>query len=551
MIVLGVHGWAGTHDAAAALVVDGRVVACVEEERLVRRKHAVGMRPQTAVQSVLDIGGLSIEDVDVVTCGWDLPRYAAAHRAFGAWNRDDAAFVEAVVGSRPRRTPPVEWVGHHLAHAASTFYPSGFDRAAVLIVDGQGEDRSLSLFEGGHDGLRLVRDWGPACSLGLLYEAATLHCGFNFLDAGKTMGLAAYGQRPQDPLPIAWQGDDFSTPVPDGVEEDDVTAAWAALFAERFGPPPSPRQCYDPLRSAMRWEHDDPAAHAPDVAAAAQDAVERCMTDIVRYAVAEVGSDHVALAGGVALNCVANGLLRRECASLFIPPTAHDAGVALGAALLISAQAGDPVTPVQAADLGPSFDTKAVSAVLEAAKLRAFECDDPAVEAALRLARGEVIGWVQGRMEVGPRALGRRSILARPDTADVKDRVNRIKGRELWRPLAPSVALGQAPELFDIDGEAPFMLLSVDMTDEGRRRVPAVAHVDGSTRVQTVADDDRDPYSRLLRAMGDETGDSVVLNTSFNAPGEPIVCTPADAIRTYSTMGLDALILGDFVLVKD
>lgn len=549
MIVLGLHGWEGTHDAAAALLVEGEVVACIEEERLTRRKHALSARPALSARAVLHQAGIGWEEVDVVAYGWDLPRYLPRHGQRFPF-ADDREFLAAALRIRPRRWPRLEWVDHHEAHAAASFFSSGFPAAAVLVVDGQGEERSISLYSADSGGMRLVRTWPPACSLGFLYEAATLYCGFGFLDAGKTMGLAPYAPRPAEPLPLAWEGDDLSSPLSRDLEEDAVVAGWGRLLAERFGSRARPESVFDPRTSGMRWRSEGVAAHHPDVAAAAQETVERVLLELVEYAQRATGHARVVLAGGVALNCVANGRLAERCEALFVPPTVHDAGAALGAAMLAAHRGGDAVRPLARADLGLEFSADDVEEVVAHSRLRARRVDDPAREGARRLADGEVIGWFQGRSEVGPRALGHRSILALPSVEGNRDRVNRIKGRELWRPLAPSALAWETEWMFGRPLHSPYMLRSLALTPAARGGIPAIAHVDGSTRVQTV-EADGGPFARLLEGVRSATGRGVVMNTSFNAPGEPVVFSPADAIRTFSTMGLDALVLGHVVLEKD
>jgi len=551
MIILGLHGWKGTHDAAAALIIDGEVIACMEEERLSRRKHAVSDTPLLAAHAVLHQAGIGWDDVDVVAYGWDLPGYLAGMGRPWPFQGDREFLTSTFQIDGLGRCPAVQWVDHHAAHAACAFYSSPFARAAVLVVDGQGEDRSISLFSGDRDaGLRLVRDWEPSCSLGLMYEAATKHCGFGFLEAGKTMGLSAFGGRSADPLPIAWADDEILSPIARGLREDAVTDAWSRIFVDRFGAPVRPGRRFDPVAGRLRWARDDTAPHYPDVAAAAQEAVERMLFALVDHARRATGQGNVVLAGGVALNCVANGLLLDQCDALFVPPTAHDAGAALGAAMWVAAQANEPLRAPDGARLGLEFSPDDIQAVLDEANLGYRRTDDPAREAAERIERGEILGWFQGRTEIGPRALGGRSILGSPLPAGNRDRVNRIKGREPWRPLAPSALAADTRWMFGRDIDSPFMLQSLTLTDDAARRIPAVAHVDGSTRVQTVRPDPDDPYARMLAELGRRTGTSVVLNTSFNAGFEPIVCTPADAIRTFSAMGLDTLILGDFVLTK-
>jgi carbamoyltransferase len=549
MIVLGLHGWDRTHDAAAALVIDGTVAGMIEEERLTRRKHALSARPRMAATALLQAAGLAWEDLDAIAYGWNLPRYLPAHgQRFEFAN--DHEFVSAALGIRPRRCPRLEWVDHHLAHAASAYHASGFDDAAVLVIDGQGEDRSISLFAAHAGGLRLVRDWAPSASLGFLYEAATMHCGFGFLEAGKTMGLASYGSPPDEPFGLRWIDGDLRSPLAETLEETAVVAAWQRHLAERFGPAARPATVFDPLCSAIRWRDDEVGQHQPAVARAAQHTIEHALAGLVRHAHAVCGHRRVVLTGGVALNCVANGRVAEHCEALFVPPFAHDAGAALGAALAVARAGGDTIRTVDRFDLGLDYPSAGVAELLAGARIVPRRVDDPAREAVERLVRDQVIGWFQGGSEVGPRALGRRSILALPTKAANCARVNRIKGREPWRPLAPSALESETGWMFGRAVTSPHMLMSLALTEPARRRLPAVTHVDGSTRVQTVREDATDPFAQLLRTLRAQTGTGVVLNTSFNAPGEPIVCSPLDALRTYIAMGLDAMIIGDLVLEK-
>jgi carbamoyltransferase len=549
MIVLGLHGWEGTHDAAAALLIDGKVVAHIEEERLSRRKHAISAVPRLASHAVLHRAGLSIEDVDIVSYGWDLPEYGRTRKR--PWTDFTSRDVlHKIFGSVLRREPRFEWVPHHLAHAAASFYSSGFDQAAVVVVDGQGEGKSISVYRGDRSNISLIRDWGPAFSLGFLYEAATTHCGFSFLDAGKTMGLAAYAARSGDSLPIEWRGDDIVSPIAEGLSEEEVVAQWGRILSARYGEPPRPEQVFDPVRGSFRWKRDDPQRHAPHVAAVAQETIERVLLTLVRYAQQQAGCSNVALSGGVALNCVANALLRNVCGRLFIPPFVHDAGAALGAAMLSTARCGIQVTAPGGADLGLGYSESDLAAAIATSKLSYVSTEDSAVDAAQRLLRGEVIGWFQGRSEVGPRALGCRSILALPYQERQRARINALKGREAWRPLAPSMLRSETSRVFGEVIDSPYMLLSLPMKAECAKMLGAVAHVDGSTRVQTVADTETGAFSRLLQEVKRQTGMAVVLNTSFNAHFEPVVCTPADAIRTFAGLGLDGLVLGPFVLSK-
>jgi carbamoyltransferase len=412
----------------------------------------------------------------------------------------------------------------------------------VLVIDGEGEEWSVSIYDASDDGIRIVRRWGREVSLGFLYRTVTRYCGFGWFGPGKTMGLAGYASRDRDPLPLRWTGDDLRSPFSPGTDETYLVEAWSRLLVERFGAPVTA----GPQRSGFLPVE----AHKPEAAAAAQKTVELAVQALSDYALRTVDTANLCLAGGVALNCVANGLVSASPARLYIPPAAHDAGAALGAALQASADAGQRHQGEIGAYLGPKYGRRAISDALQRAGLAYETVDDPAARAAGAIARGEIVAWFQDEMEVGPRALGHRSILALPSASDMKDRVNAVKGREPWRPLAPSILRDELSDLFVDAIASPYMLLSFALTDDAMALVPAVAHVDGSARLQTVDPEDG-RFGQLLTSLQGLTGVGAVLNTSFNGPGEPIVCSPAEAISTFTTLDLDTLVMGDCVVQKE
>lgn len=549
MIVLGLHGWEGSHDPAAALLIDGRLVACIEEERLTRMKHGISQLPILSAFAVLHEAGLQFEDIDAIAYGWDVPAYLGRKKG-SSGIVSDFHIVEAIAGRKLSSCPKVEWINHHKAHAASAFFSSGFPAAAVIVVDGQGESASISVFAAEiGKGLSLVKEWPPSRSLGFLYEAATLQCGFGFLDSGKTMGLAAYGERPSVPLPIHWRDDDILSPIDDALEEEGVVREWRRILVDRFGQTVPEGKVFNPATSSLVWRDDFHLRHASAIAAAAQESIEGVMVGLIGYAQRVTGFPRVALAGGVALNCVANGLLSDHCSELFISPMSHDAGAAAGAAIEVASGHGETIRIPEGADLGISYGSEEITRSASASKLPFSRPADIYSDAAARLADGQIIGWFQGRSEVGPRALGQRSILALPTDGANVARVNDIKSRERWRPFAPSALEDETGWIFGRAVVSPYMLKSYRMTDRARALLPAVTHVDGSTRVQTVSETGS-PFSSLLQAVKKETGRGIVLNTSFNGAREPIVCSPSDAIRTFGAIGLDALYIGDLLIEK-
>jgi carbamoyltransferase len=442
----------------------------------------------------------------------------------------------------------VRYLDHHLTHAASTFLPSPFEHAAVLGIDGAGEDIT-TWFGEGHE-RRVVRRHCIRLphSIGLFYSAVTHYLGFKpWGGEGKVMGLASYGD-PERYYPamrelIHW--------TEDGHLRLDMRyfayhlSNWrrwiTPRFEERFGP--------------ARVPESEMTRHAEDVAAALQRVVEEAALAMVRHLHRLVPSKNLCLAGGVALNSVMNGRIAREgpFENLFIQPAANDAGTALGAGLVLAnLRHGMPRQTGQSlVYLGPDFDEAACHQAAAAAGLRIERRVDVVEYTAERLAAGEIVGWFQGKMEVGPRALGNRSILADPRSPEMKDTLNlRVKHREPFRPFAPSVLAEAAGDWFGDARESPHMLLVFPVRPERRAQVPAITHVDGTARVQTVRRDDNRRYYDLIEAFGRRTGVPMLLNTSFNVRGEPIVGTPEDAVRCFTGTQMDLLVLGDLVCRK-
>ena len=532
MWILGLNGPPiGWHDAAACLVdEDGTVHAMAEEERFTRVKHSVRGYPRNAARFCLDTVGVQPEDVDVVAIGWDLPRLYPRFRM--QWGFDSARqFLATALGWSfdGRRGPELVFVPHHRAHAASAFYASGFESAAVLVNDGNGEDESITIYEARY-GAPLVQRaaWDRAHSLGFMYDAVCRALGLTFLQAGKTMGLAAYGKaRSLEPWELMrGEGVDFEPPFALGPEADydDVIPAWEAYLA-KLGPIPVETP-------SARLDEDDFAVR---LAWSAQVTVERAVAALVAHARTTTGLDAVCLAGGVALNCSTNGQLEGP---VFVPPVAADAGGALGSAWAVAPPRAPqgPLSPYLGSEPGApeSADGWSTSAV-----------DASAV--ADRLLRGEIGGVAWGRAEVGPRALGHRSLIALPGDVATRDRLNTLKGRELWRPLAPIGTSDSDGRLWDGPRELQrYMLGAADVTPLGRERIPATVHVDGTARAQIA--DDAGLVFDVLTELGAAGADPVLINTSFNTSEEPIVNTADEALRSAERMELDFLVLEDTLL---
>ena len=579
------------HDSAAAMVVDGRVVAAAQEERFSRVKHDAGF-PTHAIAYCLAEAGLSGEQVDYVGF-YDKPllkfeRLLETYLAFAP--RGFRSFVRAMPvwlrekwnlrrvirrGLGGARNRPCVFAEHHESHAASAFFPSPFEQAAILTFDGVGEWATASYGTGRGNSIDVACELHFPHSLGLLYSAFTAFCGFRVNDGEyKLMGLAPYGE-PKYADVIRSRLVDLKD---DGSLRLDLSyfnycqglTMTSRKFERLFGGPP--RRPDGPLTEREM-----------DLAASIQQVTEEVMLRAARHVHAQTQMSDLCLAGGVALNCVANGRILREgpFERLWIQPAAGDAGGALGAALLIWHQLlGNPRTPVrpdaQAASLlGPAYSADQVRAALDAAgaKYRRLGPGDGLLERVAELiAGGRVVGWMRGRMEFGPRALGNRSILGDPRDPQMQSRINRkIKFRESFRPFAPVVLQERASEFFQMDrGQAsPYMLLvfgvaegqraggaggtagGLDKLKVVRSTIPAVTHVDWSARVQTVDERQNPALYGLMKAFEARTGCPVMVNTSFNVRDEPIVCTPGDAYRCFMATGLDVLVIEDFLLLKD
>ncbi len=546
------------HESSCCLLRDGELVAAASEERFTRVKHDPRL-PVEAFRFCLEAGGLSITDVDAVayyeSAGTKLSRQLwagvprSSRRGRAPWL--DPGRPERAIRERLGWGGPVLSFPHHLSHAASAYFFSGFAEAAVLSVDGVGEWATMAYGRGRGKELEIFEDVAFPHSLGLLYSTLTSYLGFEVLSGEyKVMGLAAYGEpRYVDQIcQLVATGDGGQVRLNlkyfDFIDGEEM---YSPALAELFGA--LPRATGAELEPFHR-----------DVACSLQLVLEEILLDKAAYLHRRTGAADLCLAGGVALNCVANGRLRREgpFERLFVQPAAGDAGGCLGAAALAHVRlTGErPAlfpTPSAAqlhAFLGPSYAVAEVAALLAATGIASLDLrgrEQELLEAvAERLAGGEIVGWFHGAMEFGPRALGARSILADPRDAATRERLNRrIKRREDFRPFAPSVLADHARQVFELDHPSPFMLETCQVRTRG---LLAITHVDGSARPQTVEAATSPRFARLLAAFERRTGCPVLLNTSFNVAGEPIVCSPADALFTMATAGLDALVLEDFLI---
>jgi carbamoyltransferase len=557
MLTLGIN-YGSFHDAAAAIAADGEILFAIAEERLSRKKHDGGF-PRLAINACLSQVGVTVGDLDDVTFGWqpasairkaDLKNYlSGSHpmrfydvvRGITLGKIDDYRVSGERLFSRHFGGPKKGFtrIDHHHAHALSAYPVSGFDDATIVVIDGRGAWEATSIWHGKGRKLDLldVTQWPN--SLGLFYAEFTSYLGFEkYQDEWKVMGLAPYGN----------EGIDLSDFIT-------VTDTGYAVNSRRLLSKDDGKDCGEIERrlGPRRRADEELRDRHRDVAWAVQDACERAELSVIAQAISRTGSRNLCLAGGVALNSKANGLIlsRGLVNRIFIAPGSADDGVAIGAALAAPFKAGLSTREMTRAYLGLESTSEDIGAALRTYKLPYKQLHNPPKTAATLLAKGMLIGWYQGRGEFGPRALGNRSILADPRDARNRDRINNaVKFREDWRPFAPSVLEEEGPRLFESYHVTPFMTLTFQVKTERRADIAAAVHIDGSARVQSVTREQNKLYFDLIKSFAEITGVPAVLNTSFNLKGEPIVNTPFDAIRTFYTSGLDALIIDHYLLLK-
>jgi len=578
------------HDSAAALLSDGVIVAAAQEERFSRQKNDARF-PRQAVAFCLQQAGLREADLEAVVF-YDKPitKFARVLESYLAvapggwttfprtlppWLGEKLNLRGTIRHEMPglRADAPVLFTEHHQAHAASAFYPSPFEDAAILTVDGVGEWATTTVGIGRGPDVEILQELRFPHSLGLLYSAFTAYCGFR-INSGeyKLMGLAPYGE----PRFV----DTIRTHLVD-VQADGSLRLNMEYFHFLRGLRMTNAR-FDALFGGPRRQPETPVEQRHmDVARSIQVVTEDIILRLARHARAVTGLPRLCLAGGVALNCVANGRIQREkiFEEIWIQPAAGDAGGALGAALAVwhmrpgDAQPRTVVRPdaMQGAFLGPEFSNAEIEAVLQAhgAVYRRLATAALVDEAARLLADGKIVGWVQGRMEFGPRALGHRSILGDPRSPTMQAMLNlKVKFRESFRPFAPAMLRERAAEYFELEGDSPYMLLvapvhpaqrlavpptpatGLELLQQVRSTIPAVTHVDGSARVQTVTAAQNPLFHAVLERFAQRTGCPVLINTSFNVRGEPVVCSPDDAYRCFCHTEMDYLAIGDFLLAR-
>lgn len=552
-VTLGINYLGGPgHDSAAALAVDGRIVYAIAEERLTRKKQDASF-PIEAIKACLDYGKVSIEELDEVVFGWPplAEHFAASFKMAARGELDESLGINALNyvrskvtrsaegllaehGLRPRK---VRFLDHHLAHAYSVVPYLEAERSLIFVVDGRGISECTTVYLKTGTAVEQVKRIDYPNSLGLFYAEMTSMCGFRKnADEWKVMGLAPFGKTRFDlDHLISAEGGDYKVNYKALRNVTELTLDGTKI---------------------RRPDNDEVAiddADLRDLARSAQDAYEWTILQFMSYYVDLYGCKSIGMAGGVGLNCKANGFVMRELKldEFFIQPAATDDGTAVGAALYPFAEAGTLVRERFDPYLGNEYTDEEIEAVLRKYKLNYTKPDNVAAAAARSLHEGKIVGWFQGRDEYGPRALGNRSILSNPTLPDMKDRVNEVvKYREGWRPFAPSMLESEATQWLGNISSSPYMILTDIATPEAAEKIPAVVHVDQTLRPQTVRAIDNARYFELLTEFKKLSGVGVVMNTSFNLKGEPNVSSPTDAVRTFFTSGLDVLYVGGWKVTK-
>jgi carbamoyltransferase len=575
MNILGINGLG--LNPAACLLKDGELFAFAEEERFSRIKESYGVMPVQATAYCLHQAGIRPQDLDGIAFGWNArlyPFYMSYFylRQFFKRGRNGNArsgisrvseelykYSPANVKSRIKEMlhalgyrgilPNVHFYSHHLSHAASTFYHAGLSDAIILVMDGSGECHSTSIYHGNSAGLELMKNFEIPDSLGWFFQGITEYLGFKpNSHEGKVMALAAYGTYNSEINKLLHSVLKVSE---EGLYHHDGQYSYMGKHSEGMVFSDQLTELLGPSRRAG----EAITSRHHNIAFAAQNILEEASKSLIlKYSLNFNKPRHICLAGGVSLNCKMNGVLREmsEVASLYAPPFCSDAGTALGAAMLLSFDKGVAYKANdQPVFLGPEFNDEAIHEYLMASDIIFEKVGDPAFTAAQLLYEGNIIAWFQGRMEIGPRALGARSILADPRSATTRDFINQeIKHREIWRPFAASMLEEYAPDYLVNSQKSPFMTIAFQATQLFISKAPAAIHIDHTTRPQTVSRSDHPLYWRLINKFGELSGVYAVLNTSFNLNEEPVVCSPEDALRTFQHSPIDHLVIGSYLVSK-
>lgn len=546
MKVLGINGWSERgHDGGASLIVDGKLLFSVEEEKLICKRHAYDTLPLESIKACLNYGNITMDDIDKVVIGWD---YEKLYEMLGEKFISKEEMSKALFNDE-KYADKIEYLTHHQAHAYSAFIPSNYDKALVLIVDGQGEYMGTSVYLADRNSKNLKLLMETPVSLGYFYTGITKQIGFKGGEEGKTMGLASYGEPTyveelRKLINLDENGNINCAFHIDKVGKDEEKASlekWKELLSNII-----------PKRNGKIIEVTEDILPYANLAKSSQVILEEIMCGLIKKYVKETGVHDVCIAGGVGLNCPTSSAVENmeEVSSVFVQPAANDGGISLGAAIKGAIDLGDDVKIEMIPYLGPEYSNKEIEKALKEKDYNYDEFDNIEEVIARLLAEGKIVANYQGRLELGPRALGNRSLLASPEKYEMLVRMNELKGREVWRPLAPAVMYDKQETVFDSDIFSPHMTKNFKVLNEMKDRLQAITHVDGTARIQSVTKEYNELFYNIINEFYKLTGIPVVINTSFNVKGEPIVCTPQEAIDSFERMNLDYLSIGNYLVKR-
>jgi len=574
LVILGIFG--PGPNPSAVLLVNGEIIAWAEEERFNRIKTSPNSLPIKSAKWCLDYAEINLDDVDKIAYGWDSPNYISDTREFFLTQRkkfsDNSLYnnlqeellmnlyhperikyqLQLGLGSLSvkRKIPEIEFFKHHDCHVSSAFYSSGFTEGNILSIDGSGEEVSTLLCYASNNKIKVIKSFKLPNTLGGFYATFTEFLGFRaYHDEGKVMGLASYGKyqaKLQEKLdkfiPFDPNTGEFSVnPRLRYIGNHTYGSRYTDEFVEIFGKPRD-------KESALESQY-------ADLAFALQFRLENIINALAKWLYKQTGSSNFCLAGGVAMNCVMNGRLAEKefVDNIYVQPASSDNGVSLGAAQILNNRDGIKKNKkMNHAYWGPEYSEDAIIRALNESKLSYRKSKNICFEVAQKINEGKIVGWFQGRMEVGARALGNRSILASPLISNMKDKINlEVKHRENWRPFCPSMKEEAYYKYIDASADSPYMIMAFPVREEFRSIIPAVVHIDGTARPQAVSKKYNPRFWGLLDEFEKLTGHPVLINSSFNIQGEPVVCSPSDALRTFGGTGLDVLAIGDFIVEKN
>lgn len=562
-VILGLNGWSERgHDASACLIINNKIVAFAEEERFTRKRYSYDSMPLLSTAYCLKQAKIDPEDLTKIVFGWDMPKvYKIRGRAFPYTKAQIAELIFPKNLYTHKKLAEIEFLNHHVAHAASAYRISGFDEASVLILDGQGEDSSGTLAFGNKGNIKVIEKIQTSYSLGYMMEAACLFLGLRTSDAGKLMGLAGHGKKANvfDNLKLDENSYSFANFKNDKAligheldEQKKVIEQWLNYFQKKYPLTLAKQRTYNTESCSLETKIIFTQKHK-NFAYSVQKTLEEIVVHLTKVVTRKTGCRNLVIAGGVGLNCTTNGRLLSEnlIDNLFVQPAANDAGVSMGAALESAYQAHKyKFGEMQHSYLGPSFSDNQVEHILKRLKIPYSKQKNIAKKAAQSIADGNVVAWFQGKMEGGPRALGNRSILANPKMNEMHEIVNEIKFRENWRPLSPSILEDKVAQYFETGEKSPFMLQTHKVRKAKSKEIPAVIHSDLTARYQSVSRKANSKFYSLLEEFYYLTGTPIVMNTSLNTHGEPLVCTPEHALKTFYATGIDCMAIENYWITK-